>query len=862
MADHAAVTFLLEQVTEVIRGYADLISSADKEFKKLKEDVEELKGILKDTSSTSTEGKSVRLIKNQIRDVVYEVEDAIDTWLTESKAKHRLMRGAAGLTFARKVKTLRVGQVKEMLQKANEMKTALKSAGTNKEAEVLERRKEDLPIRIDKVVGLKDEEEKIKGYLMTDQHELDVIPIIGMPGLGKTTLTWKIYNDQKICYDFPIRIWVHFSQRFNSKEVLIQIMKHFTSQMDELHSMSLRELCNKVHACLSRDKFLLVVDDVWKTEHWDAIKDALPYGNANGKVMITSREMTVGRHVKHITEPHAQRPLNREESWELLQLEVFGRLGNCPNALQGIGNVIAEKCKGVPMTIVVLGGVLKDQYLSLKSDALVREKWNEVAENENLALEDKKQVIVDIVALSYHRLPERLRDCFLYLGVFPAGYPVQTLTLMYLWISEGFIQPDGKRSLEKIAEDNLNDLISRNLLMVQKTNAMREVKVCRVHDIIRMFCADEAEKQNLFRDVKPQEENTGAFKASDMETIRRLCLHSDLDKFFSAKLKGDRVRSFLCFRKDDTDLKAENVSAIYENFVNLRILQSKSIKFKKFPPKLIKLNHLRYIVLCVPEVDTLPDQISQLWNMQTIIVHTNSESLTMKASLWKMIRVRHIKTKAAIVLEKKYVEGDQGGANLQTLNRLSPESVKEVSERAVYLKTLGVRGKLASLFNDMPLGNMKHLEKLKLYQAAASENRLPRLPDSSRFPPNLKRLTLSKTFLEWKHMSTLANILDLEVLKLKDNAFIGIQWDVPNNGFLKLQVLHILNSDLVIWTASESAFPTLRHLELKNCENLNGIPEGILQRLENLDIGRVRKSITDPAKHLKVQIKLGADLIA
>ncbi|KAL8547614.1 hypothetical protein ACS0TY_007077 [Phlomoides rotata] len=140
--DGAAVTFLLEQVTEVIRGYADLISSADKEFKKLKEDVEVLKAILKDTSSTSTMNKGARLIKNQIRDVVYEVEDAIDTWLTESKAKHRLMRGAAGLTFAKKVKTLREGQVKEMLHKANEMRIALKYAGTTKEAEVLERRKE------------------------------------------------------------------------------------------------------------------------------------------------------------------------------------------------------------------------------------------------------------------------------------------------------------------------------------------------------------------------------------------------------------------------------------------------------------------------------------------------------------------------------------------------------------------------------------------------------------------------------------------------------------------------------------------------------------------------------------------------
>lgn len=141
MADQAAVTFLLEQVSEVIRGYADLISGAEKEFKKLKEDVDQLKAILKDTANTSTsDDSSVRLIKNRIRDVVYEVEDAIDSWLTESKSKNRLTRGVTNFNFAKKVKSLREDQVKEMLVKANEMKTTLQSAGTSKADEVHERR--------------------------------------------------------------------------------------------------------------------------------------------------------------------------------------------------------------------------------------------------------------------------------------------------------------------------------------------------------------------------------------------------------------------------------------------------------------------------------------------------------------------------------------------------------------------------------------------------------------------------------------------------------------------------------------------------------------------------------------------------
>lgn len=139
MAD-AAVVFLLEQVTGVIKGYADLISGADKEFKRLKDDVEELKTILMDTAHKSSEDQGARLTKNKIREVLYEVEDAIDTWLTESKEKNKLMRGITNLHFAKKVKSLREDKVRDMLEKANAMKIALQSVGTSNEEDAQERR--------------------------------------------------------------------------------------------------------------------------------------------------------------------------------------------------------------------------------------------------------------------------------------------------------------------------------------------------------------------------------------------------------------------------------------------------------------------------------------------------------------------------------------------------------------------------------------------------------------------------------------------------------------------------------------------------------------------------------------------------
>lgn len=133
MADHAAVTFLLEQITEVIEGHVNLISGVDKEFKRLKDDIVELKAILEDTANTATEDKSVRLIKTHIREVIYEVEDAIDSWLTEKKGKNRFSRTATSFSFAKKLKSLREEKVKEILEKAMEMKATLQSLGNTNE---------------------------------------------------------------------------------------------------------------------------------------------------------------------------------------------------------------------------------------------------------------------------------------------------------------------------------------------------------------------------------------------------------------------------------------------------------------------------------------------------------------------------------------------------------------------------------------------------------------------------------------------------------------------------------------------------------------------------------------------------------
>ncbi|XP_057812467.1 putative late blight resistance protein homolog R1A-10 [Salvia miltiorrhiza] len=844
----AAVAFLLEQVKEVVIGYADLIFGAENELEQLKSDLALLKGFLKQMAEKKKKEDPLRILERQTRDAVYAVEDTIDKCFTNAIAKKSFHRsvGLKNVSLAKEVRSIREDKVKPLLDKFATFD--FKSAGVQDSLTVS---KGDTPIRQNRVVGFDKEEATISAYLKEKTDKLDVISIVGIPGQGKTTLAWKIYQSDQIGYHFPIRIWVNISQVFNSRDVFLEILKRFFPSQDT-SSLNFNDLAQTVRACLEKEKFLLVLDDVWSVVAWDKIKEVLPVDNGEAKVLITTRETDVGEKSRVYKAPHNLKFLDDDESWELLQYEVFG-LEDCPPELSTVGYVIAKKCDGVPLTIVVIGGILFDQLTKSRSTAA--SEWETVSTNVSGALQDDKtQRITEAVELSYQRLPDDLRECFVFLGVFPEDYEIPAKMLCGLWISEGYVLPRNGKSLEESAEDNMNDLICRNLLKVEKTNHMGKVKTCQVHDMIRAFCIKISKDENLCHEIKISK--TGALEppVSEVKDSHRLCFRSNLSKFLQESPRGPHVRSFLCFYERPVELEPQYITVIPDGFRKLRILESKCIIFNQFPAKITKLIHLRYLTLYIESLKILPEPITQLWNLQSLVVETKSRSITMKANMWRMVRLRYLKTRAAIVLDNKW-KGD-AGQNLHTLNRLAPECCTEaVSKRAKNLKALGISGKVAIVFENKFLENLHQLEKLKLVNSVTyeqtSEDKLHSLPPQNRFPPSLKRLTLTNTFLGWQHMSTLATIRSLEALKLKDNAFVGLPWNLGLDSFPNLQLLLILNTNLVLWEASTGSFPKLRILVVKNCENLKEIPECLGTHLEKLEIDRVRFSAVQSAKKIE-----------
>ncbi|KAL2533793.1 Disease resistance RPP8-like protein 3 [Abeliophyllum distichum] len=694
------------------------------------------------------------------------------------------------------------------------------------------------------MVGLDDHIMKIKEWLTAEVlSNLETLSVVGMGGIGKTTLTRKVYDDGFSVYHFHIRAWVTVSQDYNERELLLKLLDSMKKATDMVRGKSFEQLAEYLYKTLKGMRYLIVLDDMWDTKVWDKVKRSFPNDKNGSRIIVTTRLENVGGYANSSSTPHHMRFLNEGESWNLFCENVFGKDG-CPTELKQIGKKIVQNCQGLPLAIVVIAGLLSKATKT-------QHYWTYIGENLSSVIASNDDNCSKILALSYKHLPHHLKGCFLYIGIFPEDYDISVSKLVKLWVAERLLKPMRSKSLEDVAREYLLELVDRNLILVRVKSSIGKIKSCSIHDLLRDFCVREAQRQKLFH-----VNNMGLCGISEGTKVRRLSIHShrklnDVDN----SLQNMRLRSVLNF---DWEQYHQSDKLINSRLISVFDTQYTSIN--EFPV------NLRYFASNNDVARSLP---VSLRNLQTLICREMAK-IHLPPEIWEMRQLRHVKFWEMVLPDPPSAETEGKNSiivlhNLQTLyNVANFRCTEEVLQRISNLKKLGIILSNGALLEggDYCLNNLSRLLKLESlgFFNGPSQSFLKIVA----FPISLKKLSFSYCYLRGDDMTIVGSLPNLQVLKLLYIFSFGLEWE-PNEGeFLQLKYLQLRKIDLENWIANSIHFPSLECLVIERCENLKEIPCGIgeIPTLESIEVSFCSDSVVTSAKQIEEeQQSLGNDYL-
>ncbi|GFP92469.1 putative late blight resistance protein homolog r1c-3 [Phtheirospermum japonicum] len=519
------------------------------------------------------------------------------------------------------------------------------------------------------------------------------------------------------------------------------------------------------------------------------------------------------------------------------------------------GKKIANSCKGLPLSITVIGGLLSRYKQS-------GQYWEYILENLNPILNSEgNEHCLKILSMNYKELPVHLKPCFLYMGIFDEDREISISWLIKLWIAEGFLKPIGGKSLEMVAEEYLKDLVDRNLIQGHKRGSNGEINLCKIHDLLRDLCLRECGKDRFLCDTRN-------YSNLDIITQRRIILHQDtrgrdIDALQSASL----ARSLICDSVGQAgfvplDFRLLRVLKAYDN-----VLRSQSTYLDTSPFHLVNLRFLAVDDSCIK----FPSSFHLLWNLQTLYVYRYGDVVTAPPEIWKMPLLRHVKFEGLQLPDPP--GGDDDLVVLENLQALLTvmnfNCSEEVVKRIPNIKKLGIEYNVRGDESSYCLDNLVRLHKLESLSCQLSyKNMSGMISYVARkliLPLSLKKLTLRHTKLHWEDMGTkIGSLPHLQVLKLYNDSFLGPKWETVDGQFssLKYLLIHDNGNGLEGWTwiTDSTHFPCLESLVLRYVKKLKDMPLAIgdISTLQYIELRACSMSLVISArKVLEEQEELG-----
>ncbi|KAK3417379.1 hypothetical protein EUGRSUZ_H03126 [Eucalyptus grandis] len=652
-----------------------LARGARDDLNRLKYTVKTIQTMLLDAEKKQWDSEQVKLWLARLKDVLYDAQDLLDDVATEDLRRKvtpgNKMSKAVRFFFFKSnqlAQPYKVGKrIQEIWKKldwiAKDRKFRLDEHRSEATVAIVRRRTTDSFVRKDQIIGRQsDEREIIKSLLDSSSEEsVSVVTIVGMGGLGKTTLARLAYNDDKVREYFELKMWVCVSDVFDRDFLIKEILKSAREDIDKKLESELPELLRKV---LDGKKYLLVLDDLWNEERgkWSELQSLLMDGSLGSKILVTTRNQSVVEATGTKSSIYYLKVLPEDKSWDLFKKTAFeDEEESLKQKLEQIGRDIVKKCGGVPLAIKTIGNLLY---------AKKEKEWLYLKEHEFSKIDMLNPGIIEVLKISYDHLQPRLKHCFAYCALFPKDFVFNKQDMIQLWMAQGFIESFGSlhenEELEEIGNGYVSDLLYGSFLEVEKANPYTgEVEMFKMHDLMHdlalKVAGNECKMVNL---------NKGSI---DKDTR-----HASFDFKWSLSSQGvtplleaTNLRTFLPLPLSGID---GSPNECYRIFSKLR--RCRALKLNDYIPLSLgsQLKHLRFLEVKYISIKSLPDSITDLLNLQTLKLSKCGKLKTLPKDLRKLINLRYLSIFHCYSLSHLAPLSEL--SSLRTLSLMSLESLK------------------------------------------------------------------------------------------------------------------------------------------------------------------------------------------
>ncbi|KAF2307893.1 hypothetical protein GH714_033168 [Hevea brasiliensis] len=554
----------------------------ESDLEKIKDNLKVIKAVLLDAEQQRSQNPQIEVWLENLKEVLYDAEDVVDEFECEvlrrqvvksgntTRKVRRFFSRSNPLTF-RFTMGHKLKQIRETVDEVAALKSkfGLTERIFYRNINHGERQMTHSFIDASNVIGREQARNDIIETLLqcVDGENVSIIPIVGIGGIGKTTLAKLVYNDQRIATHFELKLWVCVSDVFELDEVIIKVLDS-ASTGQRYTDMGIDQLQITLREALNGKKYLLILDDVWSENprKWGELKTLL-MGGADGR---------------------------QQEKQN-------------PN-LKRIGEEIVRKCKGVPLAVITLG--------SLLYSVTDEREWEFIRDNEIWKLEQKEDDILPALRLSYEHLPSYLKRCFAYCSIFPKDYIMDDIELVYLWMANGLVQCSNEnQELEDIGFRYFKELCSR--CFFQDFAEYGGVVKCKMHDLIHDLALSVTQNECSMVRTSTQQ---------IPKSVRHISfpypqsLPNDLPKSLQ---NLDRVRTICCESERKEGISSEAfIKTCFSRFQYLRFLNLSYSRFEVLPKSIGNLKHLKYLNLWRSRtIQRLPNSICKLQSLQVLLLY-------------------------------------------------------------------------------------------------------------------------------------------------------------------------------------------------------------------------------------------------